>query len=70
MCTFHLVVSTDVSNCGSIIRDTREYPTLDYTNSIGTDPNTIITYRESIAGINQYQSKFFVAPSISCTSAP
>ena len=56
------------SNWGSIIRDTREFPTLDYTQS-SLDSNAKITYRDSIFGINQSQNKYFIEPSTSWTSA-
>ena len=55
------------SNWGSIIRDTREFPTLDYTQS-SLDSNAKITYRDSIFGINQSQNKYFIEPSTPWTS--
>ena len=71
----HVIVSgstfTRFSNCGSIIRDTREYPALNY-NEI-TLGKTANEYRESMLTSNILQEKYFVEPSTawidsSCTS--
>ena len=55
------------SNWGSIIRDTREYPSLDYISS-STSSQAAITYRDSMFTINQLKNKYFVEPSTYCTS--
>ena len=55
------------SNWGSIIRDTREYPSLDYTSS-STLSQAALTYRNSMFAINQLKSKYFIEPSTFCTS--
>ena len=55
------------SNWGSIIRDTREFPTLDYL-SAATSSGAALTYRDSMFTMNQLQTKYFVGPSSSCTS--
>ena len=55
------------SNWGSIIRDTREYPTLDYL-SAATSSGAALTYRDSMFTMNQLQTKYFVEPSLSCTN--
>ena len=50
------------SNCGSIIRDTREYPALDYTDT-GLSASAKLYYRASMVTSNILQSKFFIEPS-------
>ena len=57
------------SNWGSIIRDTREYPSLDYTNYLIITSGLITSYRDSMFSINQVQNKFFVEPSSYWTSS-
>ena len=57
------------SNWGSIIRDTREYPSLDYTNYLIITSGQITSYRDSMFSINQVQNKFFVEPSSYWTSS-
>ena len=57
------------SNWGSIIRDTRELPSLDYTKSQNI---TKLSYRDSMNSINILQNKYYVKPtaciSTSCAS--
>ena len=45
------------SNCGSIIRDTQQLPSLDYVNK--NDKNIIATYRGSKLSIDQINAKIF-----------
>ena len=54
------------SNCGSIIRDTAEYPNnLDYTYS-GLNSSTSATYRDSMFTSNFIQNKYNLTPSRPC----
>ena len=48
------------SNWGSIIRDTRELPNLDYTKP--TTASMIVSYRDSMNSINVLQNKYYVMP--------
>ena len=52
------------SNWGSIIRDTQELPSLDYTKSQGIKTTS---YRQSMNSINILQNKYYVKPT-ACTS--
>ena len=52
------------SNWGSIIRDTRELPLLDYTKSQGI---TTLSYRDSMNSINILQNKYYAKPTV-CVS--
>ena len=53
------------SNWGSIIRDTRESPSLNYISS-STSSQAAITYRDSMFALNQLLNKYFIEPSSSC----
>ena len=55
------------SNWGSIIRDTREYPTLDYLSTTSTQSK--LTYRDSMFAINLIKVKYFVEPTTSWISS-
>ena len=52
------------SNWGSIIRDTQELPSLDYTKSQGIETTS---YRQSMNSINILKNKYYVKPT-TCTS--
>ena len=52
------------SNWGSIIRDTQELPSLDYTKSQGIETTS---YRQSMNSINIFKNKYYVKPT-TCTS--
>ena len=54
------------SNCGSIIRDTFEYPnSLNYVKA-GLATSTAATYRDSMFTSNLYQSNYSIKPSRAC----
>ena len=56
------------SNCGSIIRDTIEYPTgLNYVNS-GIQASTATTYRDSMFVSSFIQNRYFVKSSVTWLS--
>ena len=57
------------SNWGSIIRDTREFPSLNYIDTSKVNLNTATTYRESFASMNQIQNKYFIEPTSSWISS-
>ena len=56
------------SNCGSIIRDTRQYPVLDYSsNSLGS--TTSVSYRSSAFSMSISKNKRILVTSTACTTA-
>ena len=57
------------SNWGSIIRDTRELPSLDYTGTGTTNSQILITNRNSFFTINQLQNKYLITPSYPWTNS-
>ena len=58
------------SNWGSIIRDKRELPVLDYTNKNSAIPSvTRNEYRATMVASNILRNKYFVYPSSECTDS-
>ena len=57
------------SNWGSIIRDTREFPSFNDLNTVEYYFDQATVFRESMFSINQVQSKLFVEPSSYWTSS-
>ena len=48
------------SNCGSIIRDTREFPKLDYEFADSMDTSELLSFRSSTQSIDVTQDKFYM----------
>ena len=57
------------SNWGSIIRDTREFPSLNDLNTFEYYFDQATVFRESMFSINQVKNKFFIEPSSYWTSS-
>ena len=57
------------SNWGSIVRDTQEFPSLDYIGSSAANSQVLLTNRDSYFSIYQMQNKYPIQPSYSCTNS-